>query len=137
MIVLPECPDDVTEQVGAMDEDQLRRRRIEALRDLINLRVAVEQAEVSLAEFRWDSDDDLVTLTRDDAIRVLQRYQAGELTSADCERWAEALAGRDDVGFEKGWDDTLKDFLFEIATPELAEPLTPEFSRRWQARITG
>ncbi|HEX4222890.1 MAG TPA: hypothetical protein VHZ97_11035 [Pseudonocardiaceae bacterium] len=119
-----------------MEDDQLRTRRIAALRDLINLRVPVDQAEAALAEFRWDSDHDLETLTRDDASRVLLRYQAGELTSADCERWAEALAGRDDLGFEQGWADTLKDFLFEIATPELAEPLTPEFSRRWRQRLT-
>jgi hypothetical protein len=120
-----------------MNNDQLQRQRTEALRDLINLRVPVEQAEAALADFGWDSDDDLDTLTRADAIEILRRYQAGELTATDCQRWAEALEGRDDLGFEDGWEDTLKELLFEIATPDLAEPLTPEFAHRWASRLSS
>lgn len=120
-----------------IDDDQLQRQRRDALRDLIELRVPVEQAEAALAEFRWDSDDDLDTLTRVDATRILSRYQTGQLTATACQRWAAALEGRDDLGFEGGWEDALKELLFEIATPELAEPLTPEFAHRWQSRINS
>lgn len=117
--------------------EALQGQRIDALRDLINLRVPVEQAESALAEFGWDSDDDLDTLTRADVIHILRRYQAGELNSTDCQRWAEALEGRDDLGLEEDWEDALKELLFEIATPGLAERLTPEFARRWASRLSS
>jgi hypothetical protein len=116
--------------------DQSQARRVEALRNLISLNMPVEQAEAALAEFGWDSDDDLDTLTRVDATQILRRYRAGELTRADCQRWAQALEGREDLGFEDGWEDTLKELLFEIATPELSEPLTPEFANRWEIRLS-
>ena len=120
-----------------MNDDQLQTQRTEALRDLINIRVPVEQAEAALADFGWDSDDDLDVLTRADVIQILQRYQAGELPATDCRRWAEALEGRDDLGFEDGWEDTLKELLLEIATPELTEPLTPEFAHGWERRLAA
>jgi hypothetical protein len=40
-------------------------------------------------------------------------------------QWAEALEGREDVGFEDGHEEKLKQFIFELANPELCESVTP------------
>ena len=109
--------------------------RVRALRDLVRLRRPVPDAAAALAAFDWDSDEELLTLTRADAIRVLTAHLDGTLTDTDVTTWAETLEGRDDIGFEPGHDDTLKNLLFDLATPELAEPLTPDTARRHLAEL--
>lgn len=118
-----------------MNDEMLRTQRAEAVGDLVELRVPVEQAAAALARFPWDSDEELHVLTRADALRLLKRYKRQELTVVECQRWADALEGRDDLGLEDGFEDTLKEFLFQIATPELTEPLTPHVATRWEATL--
>lgn len=120
-----------------VEEKELRERRRAAVRDLVELRVPVQRAVDALARFEWDSDEELHTLTRADALRLLERYQRHELTAEDCQLWAEALEGRDDLGLEDGFEDKLKEFLFEIATPELTKPLTPQSACRWERALTA
>lgn len=75
------------------------------------------------------------TFTRADALRLLRRYQRHELTAEDCQLWAEALEGRDDVGLEDGFEDMLEQFLFELATPELNKPLTARSAASWERTL--
>jgi hypothetical protein len=118
-----------------VDDEAPRARRGAAVRDLLELRVPVAQAVAALGRFEWDCDEELRTLTRADALRMLGGFQRHELTVGDCRLWAEALEGRDDVGFESGAEDVLKEFLFQIATPELAGPLTHEAASRWERAL--
>ena len=60
-----------------------------------------------------------MVLTRHHVQAVLAAYLDGSLDEDDCESWAFALECRDDVGFEPGFEQLLKEFLFEVATPEL------------------
>jgi hypothetical protein len=115
-----------------MSESTEHDRRIQALLDVTRLRQPVEQAAAALADFPWDSDEELVELTRSDAVRLLNAYADHVLSADDCRRWAEALEGRDDVGLQAGAEDALKDLLFELSTPEITEPLTPQRARHWQ-----
>ncbi|HTF53221.1 MAG TPA: hypothetical protein VK735_37730 [Pseudonocardia sp.] len=118
-----------------MTDGVRRAQRAEALRDLIELRVPVKQAATALAQYPWDSDEELDVLTRADALRLLSRYKRQELTPVEVQHWAEALEGRDDLGLEHMSEDLLKEFLFQIATPELADRLTPEVATRWEATL--
>jgi hypothetical protein len=120
--------------MSEMSDEELAERTA-ALRDLIELRLPPMQAARSLARFGWDSSQDLVTLGRTDARRVLDRYASGGLSADDCAQWAEALEAREDVGFEKGHEDRLTSFLFEMANPEINEPLSVAFVQRWQAAL--
>ncbi|MGI5215492.1 hypothetical protein [Plantactinospora sp. CA-290183] len=117
------------------EDDVLRTQRGDALRNLIELRTSLTEAVAALARFEWDSDTELVVLTRLDGMRLLRRYREHDLTAHECQRWAEALEGRDDVGLEPGFEDTIKEFLFEIATPELAGELTPELASGWERTL--
>jgi hypothetical protein len=111
---------------GAVDDQRSRR---EILRKLVTL----ESPRAELAGFAWDSEE-LVSLTRADALRVLRRYVDGTLSLVAVTRWAEAIEVRDDIGREAGFEQPLNDFLFELANPELDGPLAPE---RWMKTLTG
>jgi hypothetical protein len=106
-------------------------QREHALRDLVQRRAPVPKAIAALARFKWDSDSELVNLTRADAVRALQDYLSGKVTAEDVHQWADALEVRDDIGREPGFEDELTEFLFEIATPEVAGTLTPELAKQW------
>jgi hypothetical protein len=118
------------------DDRDTTASRAQALQSLVELRTPLDDAIAELAHFEWDSDEDLATLTRADALRLLDRYLQHTMTADECQRWADALEGRDDLGFETGSEDLIKEFLFQIATPELAEPLTKEFAERWLGRLS-
>jgi hypothetical protein len=105
--------------------------RRSCLRDLVELRVPLARARASLARFPFDSDDELLALNRIDAVRVLTRYLDGSLPSDDLRDWADALEARDDLGREQGVDDALTEFLFQLATPDLAGELTPDRAAAW------
>lgn len=109
--------------------------RRETLLDLVQLRRPLADAIEALRQFPWDSEIELVTLTRSDARRLLAAYVSGVLTASDCEAWANAIEGRDDVGLEEDAEDVLKDFLFEVATPEATHELTTSTAKDWQQRL--
>lgn len=109
--------------------------RIEALRDLVELREPIPVAIGRLRLFPWDSDAMLVTLTGNDLIRILDRYLRRKLSNTEVEEWAEALEGRDDVGYESQLGEILRRIIFELANPLLTTPLGPAQARRWKEAI--
>jgi hypothetical protein len=109
--------------------------RIQALRDLIEFREPIAVTINRLRRFPWDSDTELATLTRNDLIRILDAYLAGKLSDADVEEWAEALEGRDDIGYESQQGDVLREIIFELANPLLTTPIEPAQARRWRDSI--
>jgi hypothetical protein len=74
----------------------------------------------------WDSDVHLAVLTREHARRLLDAFLARQVSAVECEQWAEALEAREDVGFEAGNEELLKRLVFELANPDITEPLTPQ-----------
>ena len=111
-------------------------QRIEALRDLIELREPISVATSRLRFFPWDSDSALVTFSVNDLIRVIDGYLRGELSKTEVEEWAEAIEGRDDIGYESRTGGTLKQIIFELANPLLATAIDPTQALRWKEVIT-
>lgn len=109
--------------------------RTAALRALVQLQIGLGAAITGLARFPWDCAEELVTLTCEDLIRVLNKYLSGEITAYDWERWADTLEGRDDVGFDEDSRELIKEFIFQSATPEIFEPLTPLLASKWLLRL--
>jgi hypothetical protein len=114
-------------------EEEERR---EAVRDLVELGRPLAEAISAVRQFSWDSEAELVQLTRAAAVRVLTAYLEGTIGSSECHRWAEAVEGRDDIGFEDGHHELLSSFLFELATPELFEPMSPAPAHKWIERLS-
>ena len=117
------------------DNSTAREARTATLRALIKLETATGAALTALAGYGWDSGEDLIILTTTDLKRILNRYLGGELTEDEWQLWAEALEGRDDVGFEGETGELIKEFIFQSATPEIFEPLSPLLARKWLSRF--
>lgn len=77
-----------------------------------------------LQPFGWDSDEILVILRREDIISVLNRYLKSGLSASDVEQWANAIEGREDIGYESGHESTISAAIHELANPALTRPLT-------------
>jgi hypothetical protein len=110
-------------------------RRRELLTDLIEVRRPLSESLAAVRGLPWDSDVDLVILTRSHVVELLGRYLNGELDAVGVEAWAEAIEVRDDVGAEPGHEDVLRQFVFETANPLLAEPVTEAGARRWLEQL--
>ncbi len=107
---------------------------------------AVHSRQVLLDLVRWNGRiDDLiaavrripegefsvVVLDRASAQAALRKVLAGEALPGDLTAWTEELHMREDIDIEPGHEDLLTQFLFEVSTPELFEPITLELCSRW------
>ncbi|MER6103513.1 hypothetical protein ABT115_14605 [Streptomyces sp. NPDC001832] len=72
-----------------------------------------------------------VVLDRASAQAALRKVLAGEAFPGDLTAWTEELHMREDIDIEPGHEDLLTQFLFEMSTPELFEPITHELCSRW------
>lgn len=113
------------------------RARRDALVDLVELREALPDAITAVRKLPWDSEVELVLLTRANAVLLLTRYLRRELSAAELEAWANAVETREDIGAESGHEELLRSFLFESANPLLAEQISDGYARRWMARLGG
>jgi hypothetical protein len=77
----------------------------------------------ALRQLPWDSPE-LVVLGRKEILSVLQRCQGGQLSPEQVEEWANALEGRDDLGFEPADAELLHEVIFELANPVLTNQLS-------------
>ena len=118
-----------------MERSKRSEDRRELLNRLIRYQLPIEPVLEGLADFRFDSAGELVCLQRSDLVGVLDRFLAGELSADQVRDWADQLEVRDDVGVEPGFEGRLRDALFSLANPNLAEPLTPEMAERVRAEL--
>jgi hypothetical protein len=91
----------------------------------------------ALGKFAWDSDVTLVTLTREHMQRVLQRYHSGEISSSQLESWANAIEGREDIGFEPGCENLLNEIIYQLANPLLTEAINVNTVSRLRDRLSS
>jgi hypothetical protein len=108
--------------------------------------MAGHSRQVLLDLLRWNGQvDDLIAAARiipegelpavvfDGSIAqaALRRVLSGEALPGDLTAWTQELHMREDVDVEPGHEDLLTQFLFEMSTPELFEPITRELCSRW------
>lgn len=74
-----------------------------------------------LAAFGWDSEEELVTVTKEDVRAILARLRSGELHPDQVQRWANRIEGREDVGYEG--DGVVNEAIFWLANPYLNWPI--------------
>jgi hypothetical protein len=111
--------------------------RTEAVLDLVELRVPVDQAIEALKSFDWDHQADLAVLTTADARRGLDAFLDGRLDPVALERWADAIESREDVGVDPDSSEELTRLIFELANPLICRPLDHSVAEEWLARLTG
>jgi hypothetical protein len=105
------------------------RDRAQLLRALIAYQFPIESVLVELRGLGWDAAEPLVLLTREDVVRILDRYLAGESGAAEVTEWANLLECREDIAFSGGEEDVLSDAVFRLANPDLTDEVTPELGQ--------
>ena len=85
-------------------------KRAALLYELIQYRRPISQVIHELGPFGWDSDVDLAYLKKQQVCDLLARFIEGDanVSASDVRDWAEAIEGREDIGFEDGAEELLK-----------------------------
>ena len=104
--------------------------RKKALEALLGFERPVEQLRTALAMFSWDSDTELAFLSVGHAANILNRFVTGRTSAGEIENWANAVEGRDDIGFESSNEQLLRELVHELANPLITQPLTRERAAR-------
>jgi hypothetical protein len=104
----------------------MMNERKHALEVLLNFEQPLEQIKTALAAFSWDSDTELAFLSIGHASNILNRFVTGRASAIEVESWANAVEGRDDIGFESPNEEILRELVHELANPLLTQPLTRE-----------
>ncbi|WP_445525950.1 hypothetical protein [Streptomyces cyslabdanicus] len=99
----------------------------QVLLDLVWWKGRIEDL-VAAARMIPEGEFPVVVLDRAGAQAALRKVLDGEALPGDLTAWTEELHMREDVDIEPGHEDLLTQFLFEMSTPELFEPMT--FSQR-------
>lgn len=110
-----------------MEDREIRKVLLEKL---IHLDSPLKKVMAELDSLGWDWDgDDLVNLTGENIISILERYLQADLTEQEVEDWANAVEMREDIEFGNNNDKITMDAIFELANPALEGELTPETAR--------
>ncbi|MFE9565121.1 hypothetical protein ACFYM0_28865 [Streptomyces sp. NPDC006487] len=72
-----------------------------------------------------------VTFRRGHAVSAVERVTAGLASPGQLVDWAQALHFEERVNVEEAHQDLLTQFIVEISTPELFEPVTRAVCQRW------
>ena len=113
----------------------MARPRDELLQRLAEYELPVEPVLGELREYGWDAEEPVFTITRDHLLNILLRYLEGELTCSHVTDWADLIECRDDLDYEKGVEDALRRAVFELANPNLTQPVTPNIARELRQKF--
>lgn len=101
----------------------MSKTRKAILNDLVHFDGKLSDIMKELRLYPFDSADSMITLDKIDVLNVLEKYIEGIFTSQDIYDWAEMIEGREDIGYEAGYEDGLKGFIFELANHEINNEL--------------
>lgn len=110
--------------------------RYVALHDLLDFARPIRELRGLLAFHEWDFDGPPLVVDRGHFRRVLERYLNGDLSIRDIEDWANLIEGREDIAFESGNEELLREIVYELANPELAEQLSNQRARKIVSLLT-
>ena len=111
--------------------------RTSLLERVVRYELPIEDTLVLLRAYGWEAPGELVQLAVADAVAILERYLAGELTGRQVQHWAELLELRKDVGYAPPQADELRRLIFALANPEASESLSPSLARRLRRLLRG
>lgn len=100
--------------------------RRELLNDLLNYKYSWPLLAEKMHGVPFSSPHSLVNAKPDHVAATLKRFLASELSALDVEEWANIVELREDIEF----DEKTKEAIWELANPQLAEPLTAEVAKR-------
>ena len=96
--------------------------RKKILEDLINYTSTISLLSEKLLSLSWDSDVEIEFHAKH-LIHVLTRFQSDTIQADEVEQWANLIENREDIKFSGKQANLLSNIIFELANPELNQPL--------------
>lgn len=108
--------------------------RLKMIEHLINLDLPLQEIRCQLSALPWDSDEE-IPLTKSAAKSVLERYISDRISLEILVEWANLIEGRDDICFDPSCSQDLKQFVFDLANPDLQGSLDKDKARGWLSKF--
>ena len=86
------------------------------LLDLVHFKNNIDTLKNMLSQIGFDSEIELVSMSRDDIVEILQRSLDKKISFLELEEWANLIECREDIGFE---DEKTQEMIFKLANPYL------------------
>jgi len=86
------------------------------LLDLVHFKNNIDTLKNMLSQIGFDSEIELVSMSRDNIVEILQRSLDKKISFLELEEWANLIECREDIGFE---DEKTQDMVFKLANPYL------------------
>jgi hypothetical protein len=99
------------------------RTRAELVAELVRNPLPAQDVLEGLRGYGWDSDVELVLVSKVDVFRILALFRYGDLDALYVQAWANRIEGREDVGYEGGAEGVVKEAIFWLANPCLNWPI--------------
>ena len=86
------------------------------LLDLVHFKNNIDTLKNMLSQIGFDSETELVSMSRDDIVEILQRSLDKKISFLELEEWANLIECCEDIGFE---DEKTQEMIFKLANPYL------------------
>ena len=86
------------------------------LLDLVHFKNNIDTLKNMLSQIGFDSETELVSMSRDNIVEILQRSLDKKISFLELEEWANLIECREDIGFE---DEKTQEMIFKLANPYL------------------
>ena len=86
------------------------------LLDLVHFKNNIDTLKNMLSQIGFDSETELVSMSRDDIVEILQRSLDKKISFLELEEWANLIECREDIGLE---DEKTQEMIFKLANPYL------------------
>lgn len=86
------------------------------LLDLVYFKNNIDTLKNMLSQIGFDSETELVYMSRDDIVEILQRSLDKKISFLELEEWANLIECREDIGFD---DEKTQEMIFKLANPYL------------------
>ncbi|MEU1667737.1 hypothetical protein ABZ547_30030 [Streptomyces sparsogenes] len=113
----------------------MNQQEMQTLLDLLDLNGRVDDLAPAANLASHGQIDEVVYLRPEGAIRVLEKFIAGDISARELTQWAEVVHSLDTIGVAEEHEDLLIQLLFEISTPELFYEINAETCSRWIGRL--
>jgi hypothetical protein len=68
---------------------------------------------------------------------LLNRFIAGEISPRELAEWATRVEGCDEVQYERGSEKLIVDVIFNVASPEINEPISADLCHRLLMKLAS
>lgn len=86
------------------------------LLDLVHFKNNIDALKNMLSQIGFDSEIELVSMSRDNIVEILQRILDKKISFLELEEWANLIECREDIGFE---DEKTQEMIFKLGNPYL------------------